>query len=220
MRVLAFLLASAVCISAAPVAAQAGPFEHDRVVADARLDSVRGGFLLPNGMDIGLGITLDTLVDGRLVLSTVLTIDDSAHLSIYAGGNLRPGGPATEILVPGANGASLVRITQSSSPLLMGASAQPLAVSANGAPVATQWGTVQLSQSDTQSTVILAGQGLEVRHMIGAITGALVANRAGNRVIDTVVTIDLDIRHSAIPTGAMMLGLDTLLTGAAARGAY
>jgi hypothetical protein len=67
---------------------------------------------------------------------------------------------------------------------------------------------------------LLVGEGIELRHMIGAITGALVANTGSNRVIETMVTIDLDIRHSAIPTGTMMLGLDTLLAGAAARGAY
>jgi hypothetical protein len=220
MRSLPLLLTAIACMSAVPAAARSGPFEDARIVADGTLDDVRGGFLLPNGMDIGLGITVDTLVDGRLVLSTVLTVDDIAHLAIYTGGGLQQQDAATLFLVSGPNGPSLLRVTQGTAPAPAGGGQQPITITPNGTPVATPWGAVQLAQSDTQSTVILAGEGLELRHMIGAVTGALIANTAGDRVIDTMVTINLDIRHSAIPTGAMMLGLDTLLTGAAARGAY
>lgn len=220
MRILALLLGGVATFSFAPAAAQSGPFGGSRTVADDRLGEVRGGFLLPNGMDIGLGITVDTLVDGRLVLSTVMTVDDATHLFVYTGGDVQRQTSATMVLVPGPNGPSLVRITQDASPAPGGGGRQPLAVVPNGAPVETPWGAVQLAQSDTQSTVFLTGEGIQLRHMIGAATGALVANTASDRVIDTMVTIDLDIRHSAIPLGAMMLRLDTLLTGAAARGAY
>lgn len=220
MRIFAMLLAYVAAIAAAPAAADSGSFEGAQIVPDGNLGDVRGGFLLPNGMDIGLGITVDTLVDGRLALSTVMTVDNAANLSIYTGGNMRRQTTTTEFRVPGPNSPTLFRITQDESPSLDGGGKQPIAISPNGAPVATPLGTVQLSQSDTQSTVVFAGEGLELRHMIGAVTGALVANTANNRVIDTMVTVNLDIRHSAIPVGAMMLGLDTLLAGAAARGAF
>jgi hypothetical protein len=220
MRTLVHLLGAMAVLSFAPAAAQNGPFERAPTVADGKLDQVRGGVLLPNGMDIGLGIAVDTRIDGHLVLSTVLTMDDVAHLSVYTGGEMRGQTPATMFLVPGPNGPSLVRIAQDASSLPAGSGGQPIAVVPNGAPVETQWGAVQLAQSDTQSTVLLAGEGVELRHMIGTVTGALVANTGSNRVIDTMVTIDLDIRHSAIPTGAMMLRLDSVLAGAAARGDY
>lgn len=222
------LLGAMALFPLAPAAAHAGPFAGPfaepfggvGIVADDRLDDVRGGFLLPNGMDIGLGITVDTLIDGRPALSTVLTIDNASNLTIYTGGDMQRQAAATELLVPGPNGPSLVRITQDASPSSGISGRQPIAILPNGAPVPTQWGAVQLTQSDTQSTVFLVGDGLELRHMIGTVTGALVANTGSDRVIDTRVTVDVDIRHSAIPTGAMMLRLDAVLAGAATRGAY
>lgn len=218
MRGLPLLLGAVAFLSFVP-AAHAG-YDGRRTAPDDRLDAVRGGFLLPNGMDIGLGITVDTLIDGRPALSTVLTIDNASHLTIFTGGDMQQQSSTTGILVAGPNGPSLVRITQDASPASGISGRQPVAVLPNGAPVQTPWGAVQLAQSDGQATVLLIGDGLELRHMIGTATGALVANTVSDRVIDTMVTVDLDIRHSAIPTGAMMLRLDTLLAGAAARGAY
>jgi hypothetical protein len=220
MRILLLLLGPMAIFSFAPAAAQSVSFDAERTIPDRKLDRIRGGFLLPNGMDIDLGITVDTRIDGGLVLSTVLTVDDAAHLAVYTGGSGPQQTTATLVLVPGPNGPSLVRVTQDALPSPGGSGRQPIAAISNGTPVQTPWGAVQLAQSDTQSTVLLVGEGIELRHMIGAITGALVANTGSNRVIETMVTIDLDIRHSAIPTGTMMLGLDTLLAGAAARGAY
>ena len=164
-------------------ATTAAPFAGARAITDDRLEEVRGGFLLPNGMDIDLGITIDTLINGRLALSTALAVDDAAHFQVSTG-------------------------------------AGGLTVQPNGAPVQTPWGAVQLAQSDRQSTVSLTGDRIALNQMIGAATGALVANTGSDRVIDTMVTIDLDIRHSAIPASAAVLRVDTLLAGAAARGAY
>jgi hypothetical protein len=219
-QILPLLVGSMMVFSSVPVAAQSGSYEHVRMLSDRNLNDIRGGFLLPNGMDIGLGITVDTRIDGGLALSTVLTVDDAAHLAIYSGGNGQGQTAATIFLVPGPHGPSFVRVTQGALPSPGTSGRQPIAATPNGAPVQIPWGAVQLAQSDTQSTVVLVGEGIELRHMIGAVTGALVANTGSGRVIETTVTIDLDIRHSAIPIGTMTLGLDTLLAGAAARGAY
>ncbi|WP_375195709.1 hypothetical protein [Sphingobium sp.] len=219
MRALTLLPGIMALLSLAPAPAHAEPFAQAPIVADTRLGDIRGGFLLPNGMDIGLGVTVDTLIDGRLALSTMLSIDDTSHLTVYTGGDMRRQASVTGIRVSGPDGSSLVRITQGAGPSPV-SGGQPIALLPNGAPVATRWGTVQLSQSDAQSTVLLTGDGIELRHMIGSVTGALVANTVSDRVIDTMVTVDLDIRHSAIPTSAMMLRLDALLAGAAARGGY
>ena len=220
MRGWSLLLGTMALLCGAPAAARADPFADARMATDGELDAIRGGFLLPNGMDIGLGIMIETMIDGRPALNTVLTIDDSAHLAIYTGGHREPHASTTELLVPGPNGSSLIRIPQNAPPASGGSHGQPIAIVPNGAAADTPWGAVHLVQSDTQSTVVLAGNGLELRQMIGTVTGALVANTASDRVIDTMVTFDLDIRHSAIPTSAMMLRLDSLLAGAAARGGY
>lgn len=221
MRALALLFVAAAPLPFVPAAAaQTAPFERARVVADEGLADARGGFELPNGMNIRLGITMDTLVDGRLVLSTVLTLDEVSHLMVYTGGAARPHTAATAFLVPGPNGPSLVRVTQGASFSRGNDGGQPIALIPNGDPIETQWGAVRLEQSDTQSTVFLAGDGFDLRHMIGTATGALVANTVNDRVIDTMVTIDIDVRGSAIPTSTMMLRLDNLLAGAATRGGY
>jgi len=222
MRALSLLFGAAAAAAAfvPAAAAQTAPFEGARVVADDGLASIRGGFELPNGMDIRLGITMDTLVDGRLVLSTVLTLDEVSHLMVYGGGHAGPQTTGTAFLVPGPYGPSLIRFTQDTSFSRGSDGGQPLAISPNGDPVQTQWGTVRLEQTDTQSTVLFAGEGLDLRHMIGTTTGALVANTASDRVIDTMVTIDIDVRGSAIPTSTMILRLDNLLAGAATRGGY
>jgi hypothetical protein len=214
------LLGATALFAFTPAMAQTGPFDAAWIVADDELDETRGGFMLPNGMDIRLGIAVDTLINGRPALSTVLIIDDVPHLVIYTGGNIQGEGTATEVVVPGPNGPSLVRITQGASFSPAASGGQQIAAISNGAPIATEWGAVQLAQSDNQSTVVLVGDGLELRHMIGRITGALVANTGSDRVIDTNVTIDIDIRNSAIPSSTMMLRLDTLLAGAAVRGGY
>lgn len=220
MRPLALVLGAVAVTTAAQAAfAQTAPFEGAPVVTDATLADTSGGFLLPNGMDVRLGITIDTLIDGRPVLSTVLTLDDASHLMVYTGGDVKQQATGTAFLVPGPNGPALVRIAQDTS-FARGAGGQPIAVVPNGGPIQTNWGAVRLEQSDAQSTVFLAGEGIDLRHMIGTATGALVANTANDRVIDTMVTIDIDVRNSAIPTGAMMLRLDALLAGAATRGGY
>lgn len=221
MRGLALVSSAAAAILLTPTAfAQTVPFEDAQVVADDGLADARGGFLLPNGLDIRLGITIDTRIDGRLALSTVLTLDNTSQLTVYTGGNTQPQTAATEILVPGPDGPSLVRIAQDAPFRAEAGQGQPIAVLPNGDAVPTHWGEVRLEQSDTQSTVFLAGDGLELRHMIGTATGALVANTANDRVIDTMVTIDIDVRGSAIPVGTMMLRLDNLLAGAAVRGGH
>lgn len=221
MRAFTLILGAVTAISCAPTAfAQTAPFQGVPVVADDALTDIRGGFLLPNGLDIRLGITIDTLIDGRLALTTVLTLDEVSNLTVYAGGGTSPPASVTEIVVPGPDGASLVRIAQDASFSREGSQGQPIAVRPNGEPVRTQWGNVRLEQSDTQSTVFLAADGLELRHMIGTATGALVANTANDRVIDTMVTIDIDVRGSAIPVGTMMLRLDNLLAGVVARGGH
>lgn len=221
MRALSLLLGAVAAAALVPgAAAQTAPFENARVVSDDGLASARGGFELPNGMNIRLGITMDTLIDGRLVLSTVLTLDEVSRLMIYGGGDAHSQTTGTAFLVPGPNGPSLVRFTQDTSFARGSDGGQPIAIVPNGDPVQTPWGAVRLAQTDAQSTVFLAGDGIDLRHMIGTATGALVANTANDRVIDTMVTIDIDVRGSAIPTGTMILRLDNLLAGAATRGGY
>lgn len=215
-RVLVLVLGSALLVAVPGHRVHAQSFEGRPAIADDQLDQVRGGFVLPNGMDVGLGISVDTLINGQLAVSTVLTVDDVAHLSVYSGPKALARDDVSALLVRGPEGGPTVRITQDAPSSRAAAGAQPVALSAGAPPVQTPWGAVQLVQSDTQATVSLVGDGFEVRQMIGGVTGALVANTVGGQVIDTMVTVDVDVRHSAIPAGAMALRLEGVLADAAA----
>lgn len=215
MRTLPVLVGTLSLLMAGCGAACAQSFQSGLAVADGDLDKVRGGFVLPNGLNVGLGITVNTLVDGRLALSTMLTVDDVAQLTVYSNPSTGARSQSDPSVVRGTAGGPSVRVTQGGLDRPTH-SAQPLAVVAAGVPVETAFGAVTLARTDTQATVSLVGEGIEVRHMIGATTGALIANSVGERVIDTMVTIDIDVRNSAIPAGAMALRLEGVLADASA----
>ena len=78
-------------------AVSATPFGNAARVDDAALDRMRGGFVLPNGMDINVGIQIDTRVDGQLVLRTVLTLGEQGqpNLSVFTN---QPAAPAPPVI--------------------------------------------------------------------------------------------------------------------------
>ena len=59
-------------------------------VSDGMLSSMRGGFELPNGMMISVGVQIETYVDNSLALRTVLNVTDRAKAAL-------------EIVVPSAS---------------------------------------------------------------------------------------------------------------------
>ena len=71
-----------------PVAAHAQdaePFAEQAGVDDATLSTMRGGFLLPGGLDVSVAIDSATAVNGATVLKTVLSADRGpASLSVQA----------------------------------------------------------------------------------------------------------------------------------------
>jgi hypothetical protein len=180
-------------------------------VSDAALADMRGGFELPNGMNISIGIQIDTMVNGSTVLRTLLSGTDASKVQVYTTG--------PSIATGADNAGKGLSVNVVSSPTLDGAAAngQALALMPNGASLVTSSGTVRLVQSNGQSTVLLDGNGLSLQHMIGALTGALVANQASNRSIDTNVTVNLSVQNSAIPTSTMLIRLDNLLSSAGVR---
>jgi len=70
-------LAAATVLSAAPASAYA-PGPHDEMIgeaplSDGELDEMRGGFLVADGITVGLGAVVRTHVNGQLALETRLT---------------------------------------------------------------------------------------------------------------------------------------------------
>ncbi len=204
-------LAAALASIAAPAAADPMPFKGVPV-SDERLADMRGGFELPNGMDISIGLQIDTLVNGATVLRTLLTGADGSTVQVFTG--------APSMSIEPTNGGKGLQVHLVSAVSSNGATSdgQALQLTPNGASIETDAGSVRLVQSNGQSTVLLDGNGLALQHMIGALTGALVANQASNRSIDTNVTVNLAVQNSAIPIGSMLMRLDSLLLGAGARG--
>jgi hypothetical protein len=174
---------------------------------------MRGGFELPNGMDISIGIQIDTLVNGSTVLRTLLTGKDGSTLQVFAGG---PNVVSTD---PGNAGKGLsIHVGSMAQADGSASNGQLVQLVPNGASVVTDSGTVHLVQSKGQSTVLLDGNGLSLQHMIGALTGAIVANQGSDRTIDTNVTVNLNVQNSAIPVGSMLMRLENVLLGAGSRG--
>jgi len=72
-RALPILALTAALALAAPAWSAQPVFAQEAPLADGELDEMRGGFLVAEGIAVGLGAVVRTHVDGRLALETRLT---------------------------------------------------------------------------------------------------------------------------------------------------
>lgn len=189
-------------------------------VPDAQLATMRGGLRLPNGLDLSLGIDIQTWIDGLLAVHTVYASDGvSPGIRVYTdGANPVRTAPATQtitsttsitppvltvdrtptgttILPANATVAATVNLVNGDpSTWLSGENQTQLPVTRDGPPVATPQGEVSLQDQPDGAIVVLKAPDLEVRQLIGRATGVVVANTADNRAIDTVSAINVDLR--------------------------
>jgi hypothetical protein len=192
---------------------------YERVSDDA-LGKMRGGVRLPNGLVVVIGIDIQTRVDGVLVLHTVYTSDGpDAGIRVYSAGTNATGtAPATATITtrptigvpvvtvdrspggttinPGqATPATTINLVSGSSEgWLTGKGQTPVPVTANGPSIAAPPGDVHLEISDAGASVILVTPSLEVRQLVGRATGVVIANTASDRSIETVSSINVDLR--------------------------
>jgi len=91
------------CLIAVVTAAPAAANPFGSPLSDTALQEMRGGFALPSGLDIGIGVTTETRIDGQLVLRSVLTADHGPGTLAIQGRNtagdlvnlsVEPGGQA------------------------------------------------------------------------------------------------------------------------------
>jgi hypothetical protein len=206
-----------------PIVVKAPPpslFDSPRV-SDADLADMRGGFNLPDGLNVAIGIDVETRIDGVLALHTVYNSDGpDAGIHAYAGDS----GPASSggTVVPGAAPGASVSVSRSSSGttvistpsagptnVTMVSTAAPAASStagalpltANGAAVQTASGSYTLTTNDRGNIVTFNGPSIEVQHLIGQATGVVIANTANDRTIDTTSTVNIDM--SNVPVAAI-----------------
>lgn len=76
MRLIRIILAM-LAMMASPVAAQS-PFGDEAVMDEAELADARGGFLLPNGIELEMAVSQETSIDGELVLRSSYVLADGA----------------------------------------------------------------------------------------------------------------------------------------------
>lgn len=194
----------------APVAAQA--------LADHELAAQRGGFLLPNGVEVALTVQSQTVLNGAVVLRTVFRADQGAPtLTVYAP---KPGttvvaqrgdAPATGAAAAAPSisydprtgiqvtpGAVMPSVSVSSGARTPDAatSADLQAVDASGAGIATDAGQIVVTRTGGLDTVQLRAGDLTVSHFAGNAFGSAIANSGNDRAIDTSTSVSIDLSNA------------------------
>lgn len=195
--------------------ANAGPAPFARpAVAPEQLAAMRGGFTLPGGIDVALAVRSETLLNGATLLLSEYRIDRGApQLAVFvarspeAGGADANGtGPAAPPAMPTLDYRDQTLVVTPAGPVLAVAlgsgNAAPaegradlMQVSlADGASVATPAGQVSLA-GETLRQVRLQGDLLDTTHFYGSALGSLTINTGSDRVIDTIVSVDIDLAN-------------------------
>jgi hypothetical protein len=207
-------LAPAASAATALPATPAAPALFDApALSDAELASQRGGFELPNGIDVALAATMTTSVDGAPVLTTTFTIvGDSA--SVTTDGVLA----TVNAVVPASAGAGAGQA--SAPPTITVSIAKPAAATpAAAAPAAAAppapapqiaqaagAGTIPAAPPAPVTQLLAAGgtmaatavlDNLRITHLVGDHLGTFVANGGDGRVIDQGLTLDLTLGNVA-----------------------
>jgi hypothetical protein len=182
----------------------------DRISDDA-LQTMRGGFTLPNGLDVNLSVITTTMVDGGTVLRSVFRLDSTASLDVFVAepgapvhapstsgsGSVEKGAPPLSFSYDPQNGLSIAP-TAPRVNISVGAArpehADPGAGLnrvdvAPGQSVATPDGTVSLSYGQVR----FDGDRLSTVHLFGDAIGSLTVNTGNDRTIDTSTTISLEL---------------------------
>ncbi len=232
--------AMAAGVAPAPVPVPAAPAIEAPIVSDAELATMTGKFIMPNGGSLALSITSDTLVNGALVLRTVLTVDQATNLSVYgrtadaAAADLPTGDKVadpqaalttgvsvlfdrktgTQIVMPTVNAVRTAGTGTQATPAELGIA--PIVLVAGGPGVTTPDGTVTLRTLPNGSQVTLAGDQLGVSHLVGQAVATAVLNAGNDRTIDTVTTIGIDLHDAAaLAMGAAAMKVEALVSDVA-----
>lgn len=189
-------------------------------VADPVLATMRGGVLLPNGLQLAIGIDIQTRVDGNLVLHTIYASDgpiigprvftDGADGQQLAPGTVTvrtpdvPGTPIVSVArTPGGpqvvassnrTGATVNLVTAPPAFWVTAEGQTSVPVTSNGPPVTTGPGSFALTEADGTITSSLKTASYEVFHLIGRVTGSAVTNMGSDRAIDTISSVNLDLQ--------------------------
>ncbi len=209
--ILSFLLAQAATIVpgvplAPPIAASP--------VAEPVLAEQRGGFRLPNGIDVALSVQTQTAINGAILLRTVFQVDRGApSLTIYspkAGEVVALDTAGGEKRAASATGPTISYDRMTGLQVVPGTSPSTLSVSAgrtttdslpagltqvtDGTP--TDAGAISDTTRNGVRTVSLAGADLTITHLTGNAFGSAIANSGSDRTIDTQTTVSITLGNA------------------------
>ncbi|WP_028966433.1 hypothetical protein [Sphingomonas phyllosphaerae] len=228
------LLIAASLVAAPDVPAGDAPVR----VPDRELATMRGGLMLPNGLNVAIGIDIQTRIDGVLALHTIFS-SEAQGVRVFTDGRTSPsevpgtvtvetGDPSwptvsvsrtptgTTVTAPSSDAPASVNIVSGPITGWLDASGQiPVPVVANGPAVDASSGSIRLTSDDRGSQVQLLTPTTEIRHLVGQATGAVISNTGNDRVIDTVSTVNVNL--VGLPAGLMngMLLVNRIATEAA-----
>lgn len=237
------VLISALGLSMVPGHVRAGaPFGAVAPVSEGELAAARGMFLAPDGTEIALTIQMDTLVDGNLVLRSVLTPFESGpeRLQLYtqrAGTAAAPMGEEIAAAPAPLEGVAFTFDRTAGLTMVAGPEAAPqVQVAVNGtmnAPDATGLdrltldgngmatsaaGSISVMENAQGPVVTLAADTLLVKHVLGAAVANIVANTADNRVIESATVVNLSLGNAApLIAGASLFAVDDAVLSLAQR---
>ena len=224
---LLMILAQAAAAISAPIAGE--------VVADPVLAEQRGGFQLPNGIDVALTVQTQTAVNGAVVLRTVFQVDKgSPSFTIYAPkpgeivaagvagtGRSASGSTAPTITYDRSGGLQIMPGTTSPTVSVTGTSitagALPSGLTEVAPGAVTDAGTIGEKTTNGTRAVSLDGADLMITHLAGNAFGSAIANSGGDRVIDTQTTVSINLGNTSPDTlGSSMFRVQDIALDAVA----
>lgn len=240
-RLASTALSAAAFLAMSAAAAQRAPDEDVRL-SDRELATYTGKFVLPNGVELALSVTSDTVVNGQLILRTVLTVDRTAQLQVFGRGQ-QPSGAAptngTAAASPQVAGVTIaldrhsgiqtlkptLAVSQGSAVTVNGAAQGSGAlglvavpVVAGGPALAVADGTVSVQTVRNGSQVNFVGDQLAITNLVGQSIASAIANSSNDRTIDTVTTVSIEARNLApYQVGAAQMRVEAMAIDATRR---
>lgn len=189
-------------------------------IGTPELAAMRGGVQLPNGLNLSVGIDIQTRVDGVLVLHSIYATDGPIVGTRLFTDGATPSDPVPaqeSVSVPGGMTYPVISVSRSNlSPgIAPGAAGPPVTinlindpqanwvpangqqavpVTLDGPPVSANAGQFGLVTTEGGTAALYQTDTLEIRHLIGQATGVVVANTASDRTIDTTSAVNIELR--------------------------
>ena len=190
--------------------AQDVPLASERV-PDAVLAAQRGGFALPNGMDVALSVQTQTSLNGAVVLSTVFRVDHGAPtIGVYvpkvgetvaapaaSRATTTAAGPA--VTVDGRTGITVIPAAGIVAVSTRAGTSDPVAAGlfqVDEGSVTTDTGVVTRAVRGGQQTIELRADDLTITHLAGSAIGSAIVNSGSDRAIDTQTTVSINVANA------------------------